>query len=117
MNTDKQKLISNILEILQALIEEIIEEKLNNINSKGTSQKPFMSLDEAATYLNLSKNTLYAYNNRRTIPFRKTGKSIYYKLEDLDAYVLRDSKHIKSKAEIKTAFDTANTQKSLKRFR
>lgn len=51
--------------------------------------KEFLSLQEAADYIGLSKSTLYKKTAKRSITFYQPGgKVIYFKKEDLDNWVL-----------------------------
>lgn len=111
---EQHKTKDSFYELLKNIIEEIVDERLSNLNQQDSQQKPFMSLEEASLYLGLSKNTLYAYNCKGVIPFKKVGnKTIYYKIEDLDNFILGSSKQSKSKAERQTEFYTANSIKSM----
>ena len=60
----------------------------------------FLTSDEAAEYLGIAKITLYTYTHKRIIPFYKSRRKIYFKLEDLENYVLNSKNRIKSIAEI-----------------
>jgi excisionase family DNA binding protein len=67
---------------------EKIESLLTEL--KATSTKPF-DLDEAAGYLHVSKSHLYQLTSKEQIAhFKPAGKRIYFRKEDLDAYLLRN---------------------------
>ncbi len=114
MTGEIQILNNNFFELIQKLVEKAVDEKLENLKPTTHLLKKFMSLEEAAEYLNLSRNTLYMYNSKNVIPFHRTGNRVYYKLEDLDQYVL-GSKQTKSLQERKAEFLTANSNKSIRR--
>lgn len=51
--------------------------------------KEFLTLDEAAEYLSLSKSAVYKMTSKKEIPFYNPGgKKIYFKREDLNIWVL-----------------------------
>jgi excisionase family DNA binding protein len=53
----------------------------------------YLSLQEAAKYLGLSKSTLYKLTSKREIPFfTPTGRKILFSKEDLDNWVLSNRK-------------------------
>jgi len=62
------------------------------------TEKKFLSSTEAALYLNIALPTLYSYTSRRIIPFYKSRRRIYFKIEDVDNFILNN--RIKSTAEI-----------------
>jgi excisionase family DNA binding protein len=65
------------------------------------NQKKFMDLSEACEYLKLKPATLYSYNVNRVIPFyRLRGRKIYYRIEDLDNFIMNDANLIKSNDQI-----------------
>ena len=68
-------------------------------------QREFMTIEEASEYLGLKKATLYSYTHNRTIPFFKPRGKIYFKIEDLDNFVLDESVYYKSRAEIEAEAD------------
>jgi len=88
---------------------ELILEKLNTIeNTLMTTKKidPILStpvneifnIDQTATYLGLSKPTLYHMTSTRLIPHYKVSKKIYFKRNEIDLWI---SKHkIKTNVEI-----------------
>lgn len=67
---------------------EKIETLLTELKATGT--KPF-DLDEAAAYLHISKSHLYQLTSKGLIAhYKPNGKKIYFRKEDLDAYLLRN---------------------------
>ena len=51
-----------------------------------------LSVTEAANFLNLAPQTLYGFTSNRTIPFIKKGKKLYFKKEDLEAWLASGQK-------------------------
>ena len=66
-----------------------------------TITRSFLPLEKACEYLSLSKATLYSYTHKRVIPFYKPrGRKVYFKIEDLDNFILNETNRCKSVAEI-----------------
>lgn len=72
-----EKLVQEIRELRELI-------KLNNMLAK-----PWLTIDEAAAYLSISKSLLYKLNlSSNPIPFSKpTEGRIYYKRKDLDSWL------------------------------
>lgn len=84
--------LDEIKEIIQKEVQKVIKENL---------RKPFLTLEELSQYIGVSKHTLYMWNSKNKIPYYKPdGKIIFYKLEDVDSYVLDPKNRIKSHKEI-----------------
>ena len=45
-----------------------------------------LGMDEAADFLEISKNTLYDFTHKKAIPFCRYGRFVKFKLEDLRAW-------------------------------
>jgi len=59
----------------------------------ATTQKRFVTNDEAARYLGLGRQTLPKLRLRGSGPiFRKFGRSVRYAIEDLDAWAAEHSR-------------------------
>ncbi len=52
----------------------------------------FMTIEQASTYLNVAKPTLYGYVCNRTIPYIKKGKKLYFEKNELDSWLLEGRK-------------------------
>lgn len=68
-------------------------------NSQAAS-KPFLTSVEAAEYLGIALITLRTYCCKRFIPYYKTRRKVYFKLEDLDNYVMNNANRVLSTEEI-----------------
>jgi excisionase family DNA binding protein len=67
---------------------ETIETLLNELTA--TASKP-LDLGEGAAYLHISKSHLYQLTSHGLIGhYKPAGKKIYFRKEDLDAYLLRN---------------------------
>jgi len=47
------------------------------------TESNYLTFDEAAEFLNISKHTLYSHTSKRTVPHYKVGKFVRFKKEDL----------------------------------
>jgi excisionase family DNA binding protein len=63
-------------------------------------EKSFMTIQETAEYLGIKVSTVYNYTHRRIIPFYKPRRKIYFKIKDLDNFILNEENHYKSESEI-----------------
>jgi excisionase family DNA binding protein len=82
-------------EILTRL--ESIEQSL-----KQTDRDRPLNFNEAAQYLNSSKSYLYKLTHRRLIPcFKPLGKKLFFKRQDLEAFLLQ--RPVKTKGQIEQA--------------
>ncbi len=86
--------ISQALEQINSQIQE-----LKTLTLKR--DKPFMSVNEAADYIGVPKQSLYQITSKKIIPFyRPSGRRIYFKIDDLNEYILNKSGRYKSDDEI-----------------
>ena len=65
------------------LLEQLLKSQQN---TSAPSDRP-MSITEAAKFLNLSVPTLYGFVSKRTIPFSKLGKRLYFSEAELTSWV------------------------------
>jgi excisionase family DNA binding protein len=88
----RQKIMSKIIltteEELEILIRKVLAEfastLLSNHNRNIVStNKPALTINEAADFLSLSKQTLYGKTSKREIPFYKVGKRLYFNQQEL----------------------------------
>jgi len=88
--TKQPQEIGQILDELRSLRSIIIEK-----------HKPFLNIDQASNYLGIPQNTLYGYTSKGIIPFYKLqGRRLYFKIEDLDKFVLNSKNRYSSQEEI-----------------
>ena len=66
------------------LLEQLLKSQ-QSIN-RVASDKP-MSITEAAKFVNLTVPTLYGFVSKRTIPFSKLGKRLYFSEAELTTWV------------------------------
>lgn len=66
--------------------------------------KEFMTVDEIADYLGLSKSAIYKLTSKRELPFYNPGgKKIYFKREEIDAWV--EASRVSSDSEVLEEFN------------
>lgn len=86
---DLPNAVSNIyrrLENIEALLQ-------NRTSEKTPSPKnEIMTIQEVATYLRLSKPTIYGLVHRRAIPCMKKSKRLYFSKVQLDNWLLAGQK-------------------------
>jgi excisionase family DNA binding protein len=75
---------------LSTLIEDSVKRVLSDtIIPKAESQEfpELLSIDLAAAYLNLAKQTIYGFTSKGEIPFLKRGKKLYFKKSELTKWI------------------------------
>ncbi len=80
---------------------ELISEEIKSLKRiLIEKEKPFLTMDEASTYMGLPKNTLYQYTSKNLLPYYKTGKRVYFKIEELNDFILNKKNRYASRKEI-----------------
>ncbi len=70
------------------LIDAYKIEEREKIVAEEKAKNKWLTSDEAAKYLNISKSTLYKYTHNRVIPYCKpSGKKILFLKIELDEYI------------------------------
>ena len=73
---------------------QIIDQRLERIESLLLNQKTVLNFDEAAEYTGLSKSHLYKMTSTGGVPcYKPTGKRIYFNKSELDEWLMRHKKH------------------------
>lgn len=75
--------VSLLLEKVDSL-EQLL--KSQQASNRVASDKP-MSIAEAAKFVNLTVPTLYGFVSKRTIPFSKVGKRLYFAETELTSWI------------------------------
>jgi excisionase family DNA binding protein len=87
------KIILTTHEELKQLIADSLQAVLKghdaslHADAVGQSGAKYLTVSEAARYLNLAKQTVYGFTSRRTIPFIKRAKRLLFTKSDLDAWL------------------------------
>ncbi|MDO9253906.1 MAG: helix-turn-helix domain-containing protein [Bacteroidales bacterium] len=91
MENDITILKDSLKEILEPIIEECLTRAMNKyINLRLLEPDDYSSifdLEEAAKYIKLAKNSLYAMTSKRIIPHYKQGKHLYFRKDELDQWI------------------------------
>ncbi|MBI2070582.1 MAG: excisionase family DNA-binding protein [Elusimicrobia bacterium] len=53
--------------------------------------KRLLTVDEAASYLGMTKGSIYQHIHERTIPFVKVGRAVRFDLERIDCWIKEQS--------------------------
>ncbi|PQJ12639.1 DNA-binding protein [Flavipsychrobacter stenotrophus] len=76
------------------------QERINNTSTCQCQSKGILSVKEACSFMDISKSYLYKLTHHKLLPFFcPNGKKIYFKKDDLTAWMLKN--HQFSKDEIK----------------
>lgn len=93
-----EKIILTTQEELKQLIVDSVRIALKNHDSspeqdaKAQGGSRYLTVAEAARYLNLAKQTVYGFTSNRTIPFIKRAKRLLFTKSDLDAWLAQGRK-------------------------
>ena len=72
---------------------QIIDQRLERIESLLLNQKTVLNFDETAEYTGLSKSHLYKLTSTAGVPcYKPTGKRIYFNKSELDEWLMRHKK-------------------------
>ncbi|SDH32567.1 transcriptional regulator, AlpA family [Flavobacterium omnivorum] len=89
---------------------EIILEKLNNIekaieklNTSSNNDDDFMNIEQVASFVGLSKATVYGLILQRKIPHFKVGKRLYFKKSEIVNWII--SSKVKTEQEVNQLAD------------
>lgn len=81
---------------LQTLIQNAVNVAVQQISLPQKidplPMSSFMAIEQACTYLNIAKPTLYGYVCNRSIPYIKKGKKLYFEKKELDTWLLEGRK-------------------------
>jgi excisionase family DNA binding protein len=86
MYTKQKKIMTQIPNIQQQLdyLTKLVEQN-------GLSQKTVLTIEDAARYTGRSRSNLYKLTSRGIIPhYKPHGSRIYFKREELDAWMLQN---------------------------
>lgn len=73
-------------EELENLIQTSVRKALNQQQAPAAQDK-LLSVDEAAEFLNLARQTLYGFTSKRLVPFIKRGKKLYFRRLELEKWL------------------------------
>lgn len=83
-----------VLEKLQTIEagQRLIISLLKTKQTPPTPENKYLTIAEAATYLRMSKSSLYKHTMNHTIKFYKNKKRLYFLIEELDEFINRTPK-------------------------
>jgi excisionase family DNA binding protein len=74
----------SIEDLAKLVAEKVLSlQNRNNIQEEIQDPDEFLTMKQACEFLKLAKPTLYAFTCKRTIPYFKKGKFIFFKRVDL----------------------------------
>lgn len=65
----------------------VVNELCRKLDGNTPNDEKPLTIDEAATYLNAAKQTLYHLTSKREIPHLKRGRKLYFLKADLDKWL------------------------------
>lgn len=83
---------------LKELLREVVNESNKDSLKVDSDSSELLNIEQAANFLGLAKQTLYAHTSKREIPHLKRGKKLYFEKEKLIEW-LQEGKQ-KTQAEI-----------------
>ncbi|WP_428656008.1 helix-turn-helix domain-containing protein [Runella sp.] len=92
-----QIIVISPLELAEIIRVNVREALAEQARPSVSTSKP-LSIDEAAKYLGIPKNTLYQLTSTREIPHQKPGKRLVFLAHQLDEWII--SKKKKTRQEI-----------------
>jgi excisionase family DNA binding protein len=104
-----EKIILTTPEELRQIITDSVRIALKNHDSspeqdaKAQGGTKYLTVAEAARYLNLAKQTVYGFTSNRTIPFIKRAKRLLFTKSDLDAWLAQGRKQSISQMRLELA--------------
>lgn len=66
--------------------------KITNTSPEVSTGNPILTVDEAANFLKLAKQTVYQLVSARDIPFSKKGKRLYFHRHELEQWIAEGRK-------------------------
>jgi excisionase family DNA binding protein len=76
---DNIEMIKNQLEAIELLFNKLIDQK--------SPVSDYMTIEQAAEFLNLKKSAIYRRTMEKTIPFYKSGRKLMFKKSDLINFI------------------------------
>ncbi len=76
---------------LEELLKRVSAVGLQSTEAEGR-EHVFFDVNQAASFLNLARQTVYSMTSKRSIPFFKKGKKLYFRQADLEHWLLSGRK-------------------------
>jgi predicted DNA-binding transcriptional regulator AlpA len=92
LNTAKRMVIvqlstEEISELVRRSVREALEERQTQLVPSNTHEDKILNVREAAEFLQLSVNTVYAQTRKGDLPYMKRYKRLYYSQTELTDYL------------------------------
>ena len=76
------------VELILEKLENLEKRLLENPGNKSTeASDQFLTIEQAAEFLNLAKPTVYSMVSRGELPYMKRSKRLYFSKDDLQDYI------------------------------
>lgn len=69
--------------LIEKAVRKVFSETPPQYHTAPPTEKEVLNVDEAASVLNLAKQTVYTLTHKRDIPFFKRGKKLYFKRSEI----------------------------------
>ncbi|WP_052958710.1 helix-turn-helix domain-containing protein [Maribacter thermophilus] len=92
------EIINERLNRIEALLEKLVLQQEGDIDKARS--KPMTSL-ELSTYLNLSVYTIYGLVHKRSLPFIKKGRRLYFEKKEIDKWLMQGRQMTKDDLNLK----------------
>jgi excisionase family DNA binding protein len=99
MNQQFYMLSEEGIKVLAEQITENLKKVLTPV--ENSTEASFLTIDEAAKLINLTKPTVYGLVHQNKIPYIKKGKRLYFVKAELLDWINSGKQKTKSEAEIK----------------
>ena len=85
MKTPENQLVTFLQEIISPIISESVRKSLAEFQqtAQAEQQPEYWDIQAAASFLHLSKATIYRLTSKSLIPYHKTGKKLYFKRKEI----------------------------------
>ena len=71
----------------ETLVELVADRAAERLGARPPAVEPWVGVDQAAEHLACKRQRIYDLVSRRTIPHRKEGSRLLFKLSHLDAWI------------------------------
>lgn len=112
------KLILTTEDELEALIKRVVRDELQQLISKGDIELPkdtneVIDIKQASELMGVSVQTIYGKTSTRMIPHYKKGKKIYFKRDELLAWLTEDKR--KTRDEVLAEWESSQMLRNQRR--
>jgi excisionase family DNA binding protein len=95
LETFQSAIVAAVLAVVMPLIEKQSKEN-------AFINKPFLTLREAASYLDVSERTIYGYISQKKLShYKPVDGKIYFSIRDLNEFIMNEDRHYKSISQAK----------------